>query len=258
MKKSIFAVVVAALLFPAVASAQGGAATTAPSASADEQQAQALSDQAYAAYEKNDFAKALELYLGSYKLVPTAEILYNVASIYDKKLNDPKLAVEYYRRHNAAPDAKPELVGKATARIAALSAPAGGGGGVGAGAGGDTGAAQDKSDSGKTLRLAGLIAGGVGIVGLGVGGVTGLVASGKHDDSKCADDRCPDQGGVDREKDAATMATVSTIGFIAGGVLLAAGVVMYLVAPKAEKRTGYILPAVGARGASGMNAVFTF
>jgi hypothetical protein len=254
MKKRMWAALVAVSLFPAVAYAQPQPGAAA--GSADEQTAQSLSDQAYAAYEKNDFAKAVELYLSSYKLVPTADILYNVASIYDKKLNEPKTAVEYYRRYNAAPDAKPDLVGKSTARIATLSSPSSGGSSSAEITTDRSSAANQESGNG--LRVAGVVTGIVGIVGLGIGGVTGLVASGKHDDSKCTNNICPDEPSKQKEKDAASMATVSTVSFIAGGVLLAAGIVMYLVAPKSEKRSAFLLPTVGGQGGPGWNAVIRF
>lgn len=78
---------------------------------------------------------------------------------------------------------------------------------------------------------------GVGVVGLGVGAATGLVALG---DSGEVDDACPDgvcpagvpPGTHDAQlADARTMADVSTVAFIAGGVLSAAGIVLLVVRP---------------------------
>ncbi|AKU95897.1 hypothetical protein AKJ09_02561 [Labilithrix luteola] len=234
---------------PAIANAQS---PTTPAA--DEQTAQTLSDQAYEAYEKGDFSKAISQYLESYKLVPTAEILYNIASIYEKKLNDPKLAIEYYRRHNAATDAKAELVGKATSRIAALQAQIDN----------PNGSKSDlktlpessgkhESGSGSTLKTIGIVTGTIGIVGLGVGAVTGVMASGKHGDAKdagCSGSTCPTEDARDKEKSAADMATISTITFIAGGALLAGGIIMYLAAPKenSTSRAFRVAPQVDMHG----------
>lgn len=212
----------AVMLVPTIAAAQ-------PAKGAKEQ-AQSLADQGYQAYEANDWVKAVGFYLESYKLVTTSEILFNIASIYDRKINDPQLALEFYRRYNASTDTKPELVAKATVRIAALNAQLDGsarGGGGGA-------VAADSGSNGSGWRTAGLVTGAVGIVGLGVGAVTGLVANGKHQDAKragCSGDTCPTVDAQQQEKDAGSMANVSTVGFVAGGVLLAAGAAMFFLAP---------------------------
>jgi tetratricopeptide (TPR) repeat protein len=73
---------------------------------------------------------------------------------------------------------------------------------------------------------------GLGAIGLGVGGVTGGLSLAKVNDvrSRCLDYHClpADQSKADSAK---TLGTVSTIGFIAGGVLAATGVV-FLVWPR--------------------------
>lgn len=94
--------------------------------------------------------------------------------------------------------------------------------------------------SGDTLRLVGFIALGVGAAGLIVGAVTGGLAIGKHGDltDACGDaGQCPadQQGNLD---DFNTFGTVSTIGFIAGGVVAAAGLVLVLVAPSGSTEEG--------------------
>jgi hypothetical protein len=104
--------------------------------------------------------------------------------------------------------------------------------------------------------------GAVGVVGLGVGGVTGLMAIGANNDAKklCpTSGPCADRTGVDDNDKAKTLGTVSTIGFVAGGVLLAGGVVLVLTAPSSqEKKTARafsdvrVAPALGP-GYSGMS-----
>lgn len=85
------------------------------------------------------------------------------------------------------------------------------------------------------------VVGGVGVAGLILGGVTGLVAKGKND---TANDHCPNDGVCSNDEalrannQAKDWATVSTVGFIAGGVLLAAGVVLWVTAPKSRSRVG--------------------
>ena len=115
-------------------------------------------------------------------------------------------------------------------------------------------------DEGSTQRLVGLVAGGAGIVGLGLGTVFGLKAKSTYNDavSSCnADHQCT-QSGLDKADDASSQATVSTISFIAGGVLLAGGAVLYLTAPRAAPTTGSAAPArkvhvsLGGPGVAGM------
>ena len=95
-------------------------------------------------------------------------------------------------------------------------------------------------NKGNTQRIVGLVTGGVGIVGLGVGALYGLMAKSKKSDSDShcfAGDVC-DADGLVLRHEASGRADVATVGFIAGGVLVAAGVVLYLVAPRASARVG--------------------
>lgn len=94
---------------------------------------------------------------------------------------------------------------------------------------------------------------GAGVVGLAVGGVAGLKAMSerqKLDDShQCVDDRCP-PSLKDTVDSLSTFRTVSTIGFVAGGVLAAAGLTLVLTAPKQSTQAAlYVGPgAAGLRG----------
>lgn len=74
---------------------------------------------------------------------------------------------------------------------------------------------------------------GAGVVGLGLGAAFGLTSFGKWSDAepKCPNDRCSAEGFA-LTQDARSAATVSTIAFTAGAVLVAAGVALYLLAPK--------------------------
>jgi hypothetical protein len=96
-----------------------------------------------------------------------------------------------------------------------------------------------KGKPGSTQRLLGWIAVGVGGAGLAVGGVFGSMAMGTQSDlddsGDCADQKCgPDQ--QDKVDTLATQRTISTVGFIAGGVLAATGIVLVVTAPKGDKR----------------------
>lgn len=88
------------------------------------------------------------------------------------------------------------------------------------------------------LRVTGLVLGGVGVAGLAVGAVTGILALGKKSDgdegcSKNDPNLCP-ADAVSAREDGFTFATVSTIGFIAGGALAAGGVVLFVVGGEDE------------------------
>ena len=91
------------------------------------------------------------------------------------------------------------------------------------------------------------VIGGVGLAGLLVGGITGLVAMNKNNASTnvCPNDGvCPDANARRDSRSASTFAAVSTVGFIAGGVLVASGVVLYFVAP-GSKPSASVSPYVG-------------
>ncbi len=88
--------------------------------------------------------------------------------------------------------------------------------------------------TGSTQRVLGIVTGGVGVAGLAVGTIFGVLASSAW---KTAQNECPTHTGcpsqaINDRSSALTDATVSTVGFIAGGVLAATGVVLFLTAPK--------------------------
>jgi hypothetical protein len=89
--------------------------------------------------------------------------------------------------------------------------------------------------SGSGGRTAALVIGGIGIVAAGVGTVSGLVAMNDNEKSKrdCPNDGiCLSQSARDANASAKDWATVSTIGFIAAGALLATSVVVWLASSK--------------------------
>jgi hypothetical protein len=73
---------------------------------------------------------------------------------------------------------------------------------------------------------------GIGVGGLGVGTVFGLMAMSKRDDAERAcPGLCSNPSGVDMWSDAKTDGNMSTVTFIAGGVLAATGIVLWATAP---------------------------
>lgn len=96
---------------------------------------------------------------------------------------------------------------------------------------------EEPEHPGRTRQIAGITTGVVGLAGIAVGAVYGLRAMSRGDDARkicggsldtCTGDLSAAQKSLDAGRDAAKL---SNIGFIAGGVLAAAGVVLYLTAP---------------------------
>lgn len=86
-------------------------------------------------------------------------------------------------------------------------------------------------------RVGALAAAGVGLVGLGVGLGFGLDAKAKNNrsDSYCDKDTCREERGLELTDDARSSARVSTIAFVVGGLGLATGVGLWLLAPDPKK-----------------------
>jgi hypothetical protein len=87
-----------------------------------------------------------------------------------------------------------------------------------------------------------------------VGTAFGFVAKSKLDQSNSgpcnATDHC-DPNGLATRKDAESAANLSTILFVAGGVALAAGVVLYVTAPRHSTGTGIVVAPVPVAGGGG-------
>ncbi len=105
-----------------------------------------------------------------------------------------------------------------------------------------------------TQRTLAVVSAGVGVAGLAVGGIFGgLAMSDKNmQTSNCSAGSCPNRGQAQADYDTASQnATVSTIGFIAGGALLAAGAVLFFTAHDAEAPTTgrvYLAPSTTGSG----------
>ena len=96
----------------------------------------------------------------------------------------------------------------------------------------------------------GYVALAVGGAGLIVGGVTGGLALSKRsdldDNPACNDGKCSSsiQPDIDSFR---TMRTVSTVGFVAGGVCAGLGVVLLLTSGSSEQKGARPSPRVGLR-----------
>jgi hypothetical protein len=112
-----------------------------------------------------------------------------------------------------------------------------------------------RDEEGSGQRTAGLVVGAVGVAGLAAGTVLGLLASGKANSAKadCGGSYPTCNPGVspstvlDENDQARALATASTVAFITGGVVLAGGALLFLLAPRrAASRGAEITPVLGA------------
>jgi tetratricopeptide (TPR) repeat protein len=106
----------------------------------------------------------------------------------------------------------------------------------------------------STQRNVALVTGGAGIVALGVGAVAGAVALSKRStaESQCPSDtfhfRCPTEEGTAAWNSSTSAGDVSTIAFIAAGVLVAGAAVLWLTSPSARARAGASLSGIRIEG----------
>lgn len=107
------------------------------------------------------------------------------------------------------------------------------------------------------LKTVGLVVGGVGIAGLVVGSLFGLDAKSKNDQAlqpqNCRTSTLCTQNGLNLTSDAKAAANRATIAFVAGGVLVAGGVVLWLVAPSPSAQTGLRVAPLLSASAGGLS-----
>jgi len=193
---------------PSIAAAQPAAPD-----SAEVARAEALADKARQLYADGDFAGAVAAYREAYEAAPAGALLYNIAYIYDRKLDLPDVAVEYYRRTVESLDVDSELMRRATLRLAELRAAR------------MAPALPPPAEPGPSRREVG------GWVGVGAGsalfltGLTlGLVANERHDDFESSRDLDTKRDLRDEGRALAisgdVLMVVGLAGAIAGTVLL--------------------------------------
>ena len=139
--------------------------------------------------------------------------------------------------------------------------------------GGDLAPQIENPPSGETERAVifppptgAIIAGGLGVVGLGLGVAFGLDATGKHSSAVSAEashpcaqnpssQACSDL--QDTNKSIPTLSTISIVSYIAGGALLAGGVVWWIASPRTKHSSMGITPAIGPKSAGvGLGGAF--
>ncbi len=223
---------VAALMLAAPVQAQPADDTVA--------QVEALAGEARALYDAGEFGQAVAKYLEAYKLQPTAAVLYNVAVIYDKKIQEIDLAIEYYRRYIASPDADPAAVQRATARLQALKAE------KEARRQADLSTLPTEPDPppgttpvqppppGSTQTTVGWVLVGTGLVGLAGGGVMGYLAGDSADKFSASTDF---EEKVGHRDDAQSRALVADVAFGIGAAAAITGIVLIAIDDDPEAST---------------------
>ncbi len=224
------------LLLPAMASGQGEKSQLS--------QVEALAGQAQVHYKAGRFDKAVALYLEAWRLAPAAAVLYNIAHIYDRKLGERSLAIDFYRRYISATDADPEAVQRATKRVQelkveeekariAMPPPDSGGG-----ANRPRARARRSGTSGR--EMGGWVAVGAGGLLVVTGSVFGILASDKAD-------RFADTDEVDRQslrESGQTQALIADV-MLGVGVAAAATGVVLLMLPDSDASALRVAPIEG-------------
>lgn len=105
---------------------------------------------------------------------------------------------------------------------------------------------------GRGQRILGIIVTGLGVGGLGAGTWFGLQAANKNEEAgtHCRNGTECDEEGIRLDKEGRQAATISTISFIAGGALVAGGLLLVLTAPSGREQP----VALGARPTYGGGA----
>jgi len=99
---------------------------------------------------------------------------------------------------------------------------------------------ETSKSSGGTRKTLVFVSYGIGAAGLITGGIAGVLAIQKHSklqQAGCSNEICPGTEGKALDQ-YHTMTTVSTIGFIVGGVGVAAGTIFLLALPGSSHQTG--------------------
>jgi tetratricopeptide (TPR) repeat protein len=222
---------------------QSAAVETTPS---DVELAERHAADAFAAYEAGRYGTAVSLYVQAYNASPNADILYNIARIYDTKLGDRKLALTFYRRYIADPGAQADRIKLANERLITLreaeiaaeqTGPSRPSPGRALGSAGSTATPTDE-DRWSNQELVGAIVGAGGVVGVVIGGAFGVAAISNASTARdlCDGNACREQRGVTAARDANQNARVATVGFAAGGALLAIGTALFLSADEPKER----------------------
>lgn len=113
----------------------------------------------------------------------------------------------------------------------------------------DTPAAPEpRVSSGFPYRPVAGAAGALGVVGLGIGTALGISALSKKSEAACNGDACQTDAQTNLLLSAKSTGNLSTIFMIAGGALVAGGVVLWFLKPSEHKTDARLAPTFGPEG----------
>jgi tetratricopeptide (TPR) repeat protein len=238
---SLAVLVVAASATPA--QAQG---KTAPAAAQTPQaRAADLFNKGAEAYRRGEFQQAVTLMQEAYSLDPQPVLLYNLARAHEG-LGSIDAAIDTFTRYLEADPKAPDR-GAIEQRIGTLKRQR------------DERRALEKQrdaertradeekaererkqgqrpDDARQRSVLPYVVAGTGVAGLASGVIFGLMANSKH--SSATSRSTSQQSAIDQQDTAKSFATVSTVSFIVGGVLVAAGVTWWVIDGKNASKQG--------------------
>jgi tetratricopeptide (TPR) repeat protein len=236
--------IVGALTLTSTTRAQAQA--KAPTTQTPQARAAELFNKGAEAYRRGDFKQAVALLLEARTLDPQPVLLYNLGRAYEDS-GEVDAAIATFQKY-IEEDPKATDRGAIEQRIERLKRQR------------DERAALEKQRDAERMRadaekadrerqereaqkarprsVGPYIVAGVGVAGLGTGVVFGLLSKSKHDSASKASTSQED--AIDQQDTAKSFATISTVSFIAGGVLVAAGATWWILDRRASSK-----PAVG-------------
>ncbi|CAN5872032.1 hypothetical protein BH11MYX4_BH11MYX4_67910 [soil metagenome] len=241
----LLATALAASVLPARFALAQGKTSAATAAQAPQARAAELFNTSAEAYRRGDFQRAVTLLLEARSLDPQPVLLYNLGRAYEG-LGNIDAAIDAFTRY-LDEDPRAADRGAIEQRIGTLKRQR------------DERVALEKqrdaerarADEEKAARersrqatiappparsIGPYVLGGVGLAGVASGVVFGVVASSKHDNAASAS--TAQQTAIDEQDAAKSLATVSTISFVVGGALVAAGVTWWLIDGRARPNQG--------------------
>lgn len=194
---------------------------------------QALAAEAAEHFEAGRYCHAVQAYREAYRLDPLPELLYNIAYIHDRKLDDADVARIYYQRYVRARETSDKLRLIAYERLDAMRSTAATPPLVAAAPGAGVRASRAvvqpldmQSDTGDSTRTAAWIALGVGAAATVTGATFAALATHSHSKFEEANDAATRRELADEGEQ---RALIGDIGLGIGLAGLAAGGVLYLL-----------------------------
>jgi tetratricopeptide (TPR) repeat protein len=229
-------------LASAPAAAQGAAKD--PTSSADKARAEELFKKSVESYRTGDFKQAIELLDAAYAIDPQPVLIYNRARAEEGlgRLDEAIAGYEHFLTlEPGAPDRgaieqrlttlrrqRDERAALEKERESRAQAPA-------AAPASSAGTGHEPSQSARSPNVLPYVVAGAGVAGVAAGAIFGVLAVSRKDDAVAEPVQ---QKAIDLKDDADGLATLSTVGFIVGGILVAAGVTWWVLDRQSSSKQG--------------------